>query len=461
MTTMPSVLTPCATGISAAGQSTAAPPPARALPSPSTDDPRASAHLVSMRDKRGRAVLQLVEPRTPDINKYLKAGGPQDRLEPDERKEVDETIQKATLGLCVEPGQASITPLLKQYDELACNALPEELKMQRFKKESMTLRSHLIGNALITLAGSKKQLVGSVLRSIAVRYVAARHQYSIEAFHQFSTTIQTGQAAASLMRILSNLGVEGLLTLQDFESYLQEVKGISNSSTIRAYRTVFLQMISSGVEVFATSTVYPKAQRLYGWSVNEADTEKVIQHCLAVSKLKRSEKIQPAAGEIPQQTTDAWSQKVARHKDRSQFVSLSNHIRGFTNYRLSLPAAESSISSSSIPCAANSIEDMGASDTHCAKPLAREGRIGSSCDPLPAPEFPLPKPTAVPEFELISTQDYPHSPNFSELCAMLTEGNPSAYAPACIFMDLDLSYFDKPVAGSKRNAKQAFGSEHF
>jgi hypothetical protein len=464
MTITPATSSPSSLGRSTISQATAASPGALNMPEFGLDS-GASAHIANARDQRGRATLRLVEPRTPDMNKYPKVLAAQKRVKTAERKKMDAALEDAVLNLGMHPDGANLTTLLKWCEAWISTELPPELHCPNFERESMLLQSEMMGNALVARTGIRSPNAQGALRAAAAGYVAARQKRSPEKFEAIFRTVHGGSAARFLMGVLSDLGIEGLRFFQDFGTYLTATENVTNANTIKAYRTICLGLMRSAMELFSTSTVYAQAHRCYSWAFNEADTQRVIAHYMQARQLTRATRILPATGQAQQQTTTKRSPQQANDiYVVRQIILVAGYMRECIQSRLSPIAAGPADFFAPVQPAVACADLADEPDTHCSESSALERLTGSSYDPVSTSGSPQTADHATSEPEQacaldVLAQDYPHSPIFSDLNTMLTEDHPSAAAPASVFTDLDLTYFDAPVAGNKRSAEQAFGPD--
>jgi hypothetical protein len=469
--------TPAASSTRAVGSSTpteheravmVGPASTPAAPAASAPVSGASAHIASLRDQRARArlvlapdaELPLVDPSTPDIHAYLDTLPTQSQLaEVLGRPHTKKKIRRAVIEAGAHPDGASITQLLRLYDEQARAELPPALKTQRLEDESILLRCSSISQKLThnKICG-RSDNAGASLRSATTAYVAARHQLAFDKFPTVFRRVQHNMATRFLWQALEEHGSKGLEFIRDFEDYLTDKpeKKIDSDipfsvNTIQAYRAQCMRLMHAGATLFATSTSYPQAERCYGWIQNKEDMLDVVEHAVASTMLKKRQK---TLGPLPPTEIAQHQADMEGLNLQSQFLNVASYMAKVAKLRAKSAAANPVAPPSSAPCAAT-IPSESAAPTlpSAAKILAAENFTGSCDDPASVPTLPQGIPVALSESARLGTAEVQATQD--PLLQTLPWNLPFT------FPDLDLSYFEAPAlddsaAGHKRKADQAF-----
>jgi hypothetical protein len=389
-------------------------PPSTVKRLPSVPESGGSAHIASVRDHRARArlvrvpgaVRPLAGASSPNWKVYFEGAPLKSSMPNAARKALEERIQQDVISLGHAVDQAGgITSLLRFYANDAWAELPAELDSPGLRKENLFLRSEPLSKRLIARLGAGDKKAATVLRAYAVAYVAAAYlHYSVKEFRDMLPIMNAGKITKFLEVLLLNTGIDGLRLLRELENYLVDEKGVTNPTSLKTYRKHCAQLMRSGMEVFATSTVYPQAQRAYAWSLDAADTCKVIQHRLAAMALRRKPKQSAPAKPSAEQTQTTRLTSIdgakSSHAWRHQLETIARHMAHVTQFRLHLQNPDQTASSPAAAAAAQ----------------ARQ----------------------------------------QEICIAASETKLSADQQSLIFPTLDLSYLTEPAAGNKRNAGQAF-----
>jgi hypothetical protein len=443
--------------------------PASTPAAASAPESGASAHITRLRDQRARArlvlapdaELPLVDPSTPDIHAYLDTLPVQSQLaEVLGRPHTKKKIWEAVIESGASPDGTSITQLLRLYDEQARTELPPALKLHRLRDESILLRSGSIREKLIlNKVCATSGYAGLALRSATTAYVAARHQLPHDKFPTVFRRVQHNAANLSLRQILEEHGSAGLEFIRDFEDYLiaepeEKIASFINftpfsPNTIQGYRTLCADLMHAAATLFATSKVYPRAQRAYGWSHDKDDTMDVVEYVVAGAMRKRRQK---TFGPLTQMAL--YQADIAEVTLQSKLLKVAEYMAKVAKLRAKQAAVNPVASPSSTPCAAP-IPTESTAPTHPsdAQILAVESFTGSYDDPASVPTLPQEMPVALSEPAPLCTAKVQATQNL--LLQTLPWNLPFT------FPDLDLSYFDAPVlddsaAGHKRKADQAF-----
>jgi hypothetical protein len=330
---------------------------------PSVQGTGASAHISRLRDERARSQLAL-RLDTPDIEAYFSHAVVKDTLVKITCESLRKIARQIVLASGANPDKVSITPLLARYEAEISAEFPAALNTRRLRKESAFLRTCKVSSKLIELLEAEIRIPITALRATVAAYVAARHSYSVPEFVSLLSDLRSPQKTIFFSSMLEQTGAVGFEFMQDFDAYLEGIETVKSQSTISAYRTRCGQLMRSGAEIFATSTVYPAQERAYAWSLDPKDSERVIQHTLKLSGEKTTDQ---SAGESKQPKNQAQkpAKKPATKPDNLlyQFRNVARYVREVAKSRLRQQAAGESAPTSLIPSAAQSLQNMRPSGT--------------------------------------------------------------------------------------------------